>query len=207
MIAERELSADLDPKIFKPGNLVMGSTWSYIEPQIYDRGIKAAEWAEITNTGRPDVISASMLSTEPMPKRYLTRNNGGPTQYTDQRPAIAFIISLEKVLKKFPGQVFAVGEEFRNDSLWRQLSGIYHNRFPGYSRYGQFVSGIPVMRVPDAKFRGEVRIIPNDPENAVITPDMWEGIVTKNAVGLEQILKESHPSLKVRFIDLYDLTH
>lgn len=191
--------ANKPEQTFAPGNLVVGMLFreysSEFDPKLFSHGIT------IPTNG----VRAVMLDNRDMPGRYLDIEHPGPRGYAHRTslegeagipPKIAIIVSLTELRVRFPRQVFAVGKAFHNDSLWRHVLGQYHNRFPDYSQYGQFVSGIPVVRINEGTYEQEVRIYPNDPEKAYITPDMWIGVVTNNH-RLAGFLEEHNPNLEV----------
>lgn len=191
-------------KIFTPGNLVIGSYFRKIGPEFFSHGITTPKNAGLSNSNHPNIICAAMLDTRPMPGRYLDIGHHGPRGYAHitelerelgPPSKIGVIVSLTEILAKFPGQVYAVGERFHNDSWWRHLLNKYHHRFPGYSPHGQFVSNIPVVRINEGVYRQEVRIYPNDPENAYITPQMWTGVVTNSPESLLYFLGEHNLTL------------
>lgn len=190
-------------KIFAPGNLIIGVVRN-VRPELFSKGITTPHNAALRDT--PNIIRAVMLDTRSMPDRYLESKHNGPRGYAHlselEREAgvpwkIAVIVSQAEILANFPRQVFAVGREFNNDSWWRHILNRYHYRFPGYSPHGQFVNGIPIVRIKEGTSGQEVRIIPNDPEDAYITPQMWTGVVTNSPELLLNFLEEHSLTLGV----------
>ena len=209
LILEVGLSKEAE-KTFAPGNLVIGSFFRQVSPEFFLNGITTPKNAGLSNSNHPNMICATMLDTSPMPGRYLDTLHHGPRGYArlsalereDGTPwKVGIIVSLTEILAKFPRQVYAVGSSFNNDSWWRHLLNKYHHRFPDYSQFGQFVSNIPIIRINEGTYSQEVRIYPNDPDNAYITPQMWTGVVTNSPESLLDFLEKHSLTLDVPLFD------
>lgn len=124
----------------------------------------------------PDTICFSMLRRQALPERYLDSHHYGPRMktgtYSADNARIALIISRDKLLAAYPGQVFAVGSSFRDNSLMSRLS---HGRVTR----GQSVEGIPVKHPgSDPVVDDEVRLYSSKGGGGVVvTPGMYEGLV------------------------------
>lgn len=154
-------------EVFKPGALVSGRAIELFGTYIAE-GIRPPRAVGKDYATAPDNVCFALLSSECLPDRYEDAFHYGPGSALSVH-RLAVVVSTEKLLAKFPSQVFAVGEVFRKRE--------YHLRKSRYSIKDNCVFDIPISDICDNAFLDEVRLYPSDVKTATVTKDLWDGIV------------------------------
>ncbi len=172
--------SDLEVKerVFTPGNLVHGTWRTYNGlPSYFNKGIRPGE-AVGNGFYTPELVCFGMLGTQELAERYLKTSHYGPKweneHYSADYGKIAFIVSREKVLAAYSGQIFAVGPNFWNQSFWNRIR---YGRELGFS-----IHDIPVKHPGgNTVLKDEVRIYPSTKPNLqrmiIVPPDAYVGLV------------------------------
>ncbi|MGE5041812.1 MAG: hypothetical protein ACM3IJ_02825 [Candidatus Levyibacteriota bacterium] len=171
------LGTELAATTFKPGNLVWGTREGFESlPSLVEMGIVAPVAIGVKTLSR-DVICTAILSKRKDSYKSVTHRGPYPGTSSTSR-SLGIVISREKALERFPGEVYAVGHTFKSVGLkgaMEDAQSLYD-----ISRDGK-VFGIPIDVSHPVVYNEEVRFFPRDPKIFAITPDMWEGVV----MGLE----------------------
>lgn len=166
-------SRELTERAFQPGNLIYGGHLddfrSYLET-----GIRPPVALGNRFSRTPDKICLAVMSDRDLPERYNRAFHyapGGPMDIGN----IGIIISRTSLMNILPGQVLAIGKFF-----WER-GYAYQRRKYNYNRQKRTIFGFPaVEHLPhEIPFADEIRIYPDDPMTAAITPDAWVGIVVE----------------------------
>ncbi|MBI2970922.1 MAG: hypothetical protein HYY37_00720 [Candidatus Aenigmarchaeota archaeon] len=178
-----------DPEvILKPGNLVHGTSftrknyrtlleWGLVPPAVLEAH------GEKTYSLSLDFISFALLSNNELPYRY-SRAKHHASKYNDGRgaiPDIAIIVDASKLMDAYPGEVFAVGEHFQQyqKAIWGEDALRWAYNFDeGWTS----VFGIPIREGVWPRYDDEVRLMPRNPLEAAVTPDLWAGIVVQERI-------------------------
>lgn len=158
---------ELREKVFQSGNLVTGKAIELFDSYV-GQGLRTPIALGKNTAGLPDGICFALLSTNSLPDRYEDAIHYGPGSMFPVH-SLGIIVSRERLLAAFPGQVYAVGEGFRSSR--HNLDRSKYNY-----RNGR-VFDIPIKEdLGRVSFADEVRFYPADPNTAAITEDMWDGI-------------------------------
>ncbi len=161
-------NAELIDKVFKPGNLVHGTSldrWSGISRE----GLipRFSHFGERYNK----VCFSLMFARKSPPDIYRHGNHYGPKP--DHGLDLAIIASKDMILEMFPDQVFAIGEHFHRRNLDKDA---YYKPKKGK------IFDIPIRPLhleEELSFSDEVAVYPKDDKSLVVPIDSFEGIVVR----------------------------
>lgn len=164
-------SRELAEEVFKPGNLVYGGHLGDFRPYL-EVGIRPAAAVGRRFSRTPDNICLALMSSRTLPDRYNRSFHYAPGGLLDSGN-VGIIISRLGLMDILPGQGLAIGRLFWERGYAEQ------RKMYDYNRHNNTVFGFPIVQHParETPYADEVRIYPDDPMTAAITPDTWVGII------------------------------
>lgn len=163
---------EIAENVLRPGNLVWGvrideSNWG----SIVREGIKPARIAQNNPRAQAEICTGLLPNAISARQRYIDTLHHGPRTESPYTPLqVAIILSRERLLAAFPGQVKAVGSLFAHHILASRYE---------IDSVKKTVFGIPIGKVAWPSYPDEVKICPGDKE-LLVDQSFWDGIIVRN---------------------------